>query len=273
MQPNDRLALCVSIHDVAPATWAECLHLLHAIRAVADIPLSWLVVPCYHGNTRISRPFERALEQLAGQGHELVLHGYTHQDDGPPAQSLRGRLLRTLYTQGEGEFAALDLDPARRRIALGLQWFHQRSWPVAGFVAPAWLMSDAAFEAVRQCGLEYTATFGRIHSLRTRRTLLAPSMVYAARNRWGRWLSPAAAIVIAHLNHAAPLARLALHPRDAHHPPLVRHAQRLIEQLLARREAVTKYTVARRLAGLASDGMLAGTAVETPRSKDHRDAS
>ena len=41
-------ALCVSIHDVAPATWKECERLAAAIREVADIPLTWLVVPHYH---------------------------------------------------------------------------------------------------------------------------------------------------------------------------------------------------------------------------------
>jgi predicted deacetylase len=37
--------LCVSIHDVAPATWTECRTLLEAVAAVADIPLTLLVVP------------------------------------------------------------------------------------------------------------------------------------------------------------------------------------------------------------------------------------
>ncbi|QYF93872.1 polysaccharide deacetylase family protein [Massilia sp. PAMC28688] len=240
MQANERPALCVSIHDVAPATWAECLHLLHAIRAVADIPLSWLVVPCYHGSLRISRPYERSLERLLGQGHELVLHGYTHRDESPPAASLREWVLRTIYTEGEGEFAALSQEQARRRIELGLHWFGQRNWPVAGFVAPAWLISAPAERALRQFPFEYTSTYGRFHCLRAGRSLFAPSMVYAARNRWGRVLSPAAASVIAQLQGRAPLLRLALHPRDAHHPGLVRHAQGLIEHLLQGRQALTK---------------------------------
>ena len=43
--PIDEQVLCVSIHDVAPATWTDCLRLVQAVRAVADIPLTWLVVP------------------------------------------------------------------------------------------------------------------------------------------------------------------------------------------------------------------------------------
>lgn len=250
---TERRVLCVSIHDVAPATWAECLHLLHAIRAVADIPLSWLVVPCYHGSMRLSRPFERSLEHLAGQGHELVLHGYTHQDESPPARGPVARFVRTVFTEREGEFAALSQEQARRRIELGLRWFAQRRWPVAGFVAPAWLMSADAERALRQFPFEYTSTYAHFHALRTGRSLFAPSMVYAARNGWGRAASPRVATVLAHLCSRAPLVRLALHPRDAHHPALVRHAQGMIEHLLQQREALTKCAVAGRMSSWSTN--------------------
>ncbi|UUZ49807.1 DUF2334 domain-containing protein [Massilia sp. B-10] len=127
----------MSIHDVAPATWSDCLHLLHAVRAVADIPLSWLVVPCYHHNAMRSLACEATLEKLMGEGHELVLHGYTHVDRVPLRGIGPGRLLRTLYTQREGEFAAIGRDEARRRLTLGMRWFQERAWPVSGFVAPS----------------------------------------------------------------------------------------------------------------------------------------
>jgi hypothetical protein len=38
----------------------------------------------------------------------------------------------------------------------------------------------------------------------------------------------------------APLVRLSLHPADARFPALVRHAQRLVERLLADRRPLTK---------------------------------
>jgi predicted deacetylase len=80
----------VAIHDVALATWPDCQRLLQALRAVADIPLSWLVVPCYRDNAARSPACEAALESLLGQGHELVLHGYTHVDSGPPPAGMLG---------------------------------------------------------------------------------------------------------------------------------------------------------------------------------------
>jgi predicted deacetylase len=245
-------ALCVSIHDVAPSTWAECMHLLRAVREVADIPLTWLVVPHYHDSALRSRSYELMLGALLAQGHELVLHGYTHRDEAPLRGRLPRRLLRTVYTEREGEFADIDGADARRRIDLGLAWFRQRGWPVDGFVAPAWLLGEQAWAAVAEYPFTYTTTYAHFHVLRPARKLLAPALVYAARNRAGRALSPPLMRLGARLQRQAPLVRLALHPRDAYHPALVQHAQRLIERLLAAREPVTKGAFARAYAGLAT---------------------
>lgn len=247
MFPNERPALCVAIHDVAPATWPECLHLLHAIQAVADIPISWLVVPRYHCSRQRSPAFEAKLERLAGEGHELVLHGYTHLDTVPLAGSLSSRFLRTIYTEREGEFSALDAAEARRRIELGLEWFAERGWPVSGFVAPAWLLGRQAWPLLADYAFKYTTTYSRFHLLQPARSLLAPALVYASRNRFGRSVSPPLAGLMAAVSGAAPLVRLALHPRDAHHPALVHHAQRLVERLLEARQALTKAAFAVRL--------------------------
>lgn len=252
MLPNERPALCVAIHDVAPATWSECLHLLHAVRAVADIPLSWLVVPRYHGNTMRSPACEAKLDSLLACGHELVLHGYTHLDPGRPCGSLRERFLRSVYTEREGEFAALGTAEARLRIDSALAWFDERGWPVSGFVAPAWLMAPQVLQLLADYRFAYTTTLTRFHVLRPHSALFAPSLVYAARNRFGRVVSAPLNSAAVALSGRLPLLRLALHPRDAHHPALVRHAQRLLEHLLATRQPLTKAAFASRLAGLPS---------------------
>jgi predicted deacetylase len=238
--PTDHKALCVSIHDVAPDTWAECMRLREAVRAVADIPLTWLVVPCYHGSAAAAPAMERALGAMLAQGHELALHGYTHLDSAAPRGDLRSRFLRTVYTQSEGEFAAIGAAEARRRIALGLAWFAERGWQARGFVPPAWLMGDAAWRVLREFPFEYTTTLRHFYLLRAHRALFAPSLVYTARNAGGRLLSPRMAGAMATLLAGAPLVRLSLHPRDARYPALVRHAQHLVERLLADRQPRTK---------------------------------
>jgi predicted deacetylase len=243
--PNSAATLCVSIHDVAPANWADCERLHAALREVADIPLTWLVVPRFHGSAALSPAMEARLGELAAQGHELSLHGLTHLDPGAPAPGLRNRFLRTVYTQNEGEFAALDAHEAGRRILLGLAWFRERDWPVSGFVAPAWLLGQGGWEAVRAAHFAYTTTFSHFHVLGAGQALFSPSLVYTARNRQGRLLSPVVADAAAALLSRAPVLRLSLHPRDAHYPALLRHAQHLVERLLARRVPRTKAEFAR----------------------------
>jgi predicted deacetylase len=242
--------LCVSIHDVAPTTWPDCLRLVQAIRAVADIPLTWLVVPHYHFRPERSPAMEAGLDAALARGDELALHGYSHLDTEASSGGLRARFLRNVYTRREGEFAALSRDEARRRLELGLDWFAERGWTPSGFVPPAWLLGEGAWQALRESPFAYTTTFSHFHCLRGGPALKSPSMVYAARNRGGRWLSPKLADATAAMLADAPLVRFSLHPPDARYPELMRHTQRVLEGLLARRSAVTKAECARRLAGM-----------------------
>ncbi|WP_296943812.1 polysaccharide deacetylase family protein [uncultured Massilia sp.] len=248
--------LCVSIHDVAPATWADCLRLVQAVREVADIPLTWLVVPHYHFRPERSAAMEACLDVVLERGDELALHGYSHLDTEANGGGLRGRFLRNVYTRREGEFAALDEAEARRRLELGRAWFAERGWTPSGFVPPAWLLGKGAWRALRASGFAYTSTFSHFHCLPGAdgdgagtggRAVLSPSLVYAARNRGGRLLSPRIADATAAMLANAPLVRFGLHPPDARYPELVRHTQRVLERLLEQREAVTKLACARRL--------------------------
>ncbi len=243
--------LCVSIHDVAPGTWEECARLARALRKVADVRLTWLVVPRYHDRIEDERAMRAGLDAALARGDELALHGYTHLDTAQRPASLQQRFLRGVYTQREGEFAALAADEARERIALGLEWFRQRDWPVSGFVPPAWLLGEAAWRVLPEFAFSYTTTFTRFHLLRQRRSVFAPSLVYTARNSGGRALSPVAASLAARCMAGAPLMRLSLHPPDVRHPRLMAHAEGLVEGMLATREAVTKAECARRLLAMA----------------------
>ncbi|UVW30105.1 polysaccharide deacetylase family protein [Massilia sp. H6] len=252
-------ALCVSIHDVAPATWDDCARLADAMRDVAGVALTWLVVPHYHRAGGGLARMEAGLERALAAGDELALHGWTHFDTGPRARGMVQGFLRGRYSH-EGEFAALDAAEASRRIELGLAWFAARAWPVRGFVPPAWLMGEGSWQALRTFDFDYTTSFRRFYllahaaqdeaasaqappllaaSLRPA-SLLSPALVYAARNRSGRLASPLLADVLALALAGQPLVRLGLHPPDAHHRRLLRHAQAMLERLLVARTALTK---------------------------------
>lgn len=234
-------ALCVSMHDVSPHTWPQCDRLLQAVRQVADIPVTLLVVPAYHRRPDADfQPYRRALDQRLAAGDELALHGYTHLDEGPPSATWRSRFIRQAYTQSEGEFSALDEAEARRRIEIGLGWFQQHGWPVHGFVAPAFLMSEGAWQALAGSPFRYTTTMRRFHLLASRRDIPARTMVYAARNATGRWLSRLGNDFLVTAQRSVPLIRLGLHPRDADHPNLIRHLQTTLEAVLPDRHPMTK---------------------------------
>jgi predicted deacetylase len=232
--------LCVSLHDVAPATWAECRTLLDAVAAVADIPLTLLVVPAYHGAAETVPAFDHQLERRVARGDELALHGYTHLDTGPPARGWRERYARRVYTSGEGEFAALAANEAAERLKMGMQWFARRGWTLRGFVAPAWLLSVGGWQALRQSPLLYTTTWRSFHLLQKQQSVHAPSLVYSSRNAWGRALSRQAVSWTGLMQREAPLVRLSLHPRDVHERATILHFQKLLEQLLRQRQPVTK---------------------------------
>jgi predicted deacetylase len=335
---------------VAPATWADCLRLVEAVRAVADIPLTWLVVPHYHFRPEQSPAMEACLNVALERDDELALHGYSHLDTEAGSGGLRARFLRNVYTRREGEFAALTEAEARRRLELGLDWFAARGWTPTGFVPPAWLLGEGAWRALRDSPFAYTTTFSHFHCLPAARergnasrheherredyrgddraniqyggsamqsgqgnrsrqdspnrqfdrsnwtgpvvpdgadsahdargrhdaanqpgaqpqpvprdpprpfthnnrrgthAILSPSLVYAARNRGGRILSPRVADATAAMLANAPIVRFSLHPPDARYPELVRHIQQVLERLLVQREAVTKAEFARRFA-------------------------
>ncbi|MGB6055370.1 MAG: DUF2334 domain-containing protein, partial [Burkholderiaceae bacterium] len=62
--------------------------------------------------------------------------------------------------------------------------------------------------------------------------------------------------LLARLQAGRPLVRLGLHPADAAHPELICHCQRLIEGLLATRQALTKGDFALRLQAAQADAAL-----------------
>ena len=264
MSPTEP-ALCVSIHDVAPSTWDACRRLAAAVREAAGIPLTWLVVPAYHrdgADAQAMHAMKAGLDEALARGDELALHGYTHLDTSPRGDGWRDRFLRGAYSR-EGEFAALEAGEAARRIQLGLDWFAAQGWPVSGFVPPAWLMGEGAWRALRRFPFAYTTTFSRFHLLPGSAgrppgedgaipplSIYSPSLVYAARNRSGRVLSPPAADLTAAFLARVPLIRLSLHPPDLRYPRLLGHAQRTVERLLARRTPMTKAAFARRLTSM-----------------------
>ena len=142
-------AFCLSMHDVSPHTWPQCQILLDAVRAVADIPVTLLVVPEFHRLPATDETqYTRILETRLAAGDELALHGFTHLDENPPSNQWKQRFVRSIYTQTEGEFSALTPEQACRRVEMGLAWFAKprlvrRRFRCAGLAAERWVVESA----------------------------------------------------------------------------------------------------------------------------------
>lgn len=233
-------ALCVTLHDVSPARWQGCCEVLAALSRCAKaagvaLPLTLLVVPRMHGDPAWPAACLRTLRRMAAEGHELALHGLTHQDEGPPPRSVREWLLRRHYTASEGEFASLSRAEALRRMQAGQTWAERHGLPMRGFVAPAWLLGGHGLDAATLAGFTHTCTLDRVIALPEGQAMHAPSLVFSTRSAWrrasslawNRWLAGRAA--------AAPLLRLELHPADAKHDAVLKcWTQLLVQALLTR---------------------------------------
>lgn len=245
-------AVSVTLHDVAPATLARCQQLIGRLQGIAPMAFTLLVVPYYHGQ-RSSARFDEWLDARRQAGDELALHGLTHHDDGAPADWL-DHVRRRWYTDGEGEFAALDIAGATRRFNAGRRWFARRRWPVRGFVAPAWLLGEGAWRALRRQPFDYTCTRTALLALPTSgattvpRTLPARSIVYSTRAAWRRRLSLPWNRLVAHLESAATWMRFELHPTDVEHDAVCESALGLLERAIAQgRQPLTLGAMADRL--------------------------
>ena len=243
-------ALCVSIHDVAPQTLPLCRTIATAVGEIdSTLPLTLLVVPCYHGH--VENPpvaYREWIGERLARGDALALHGFTHRDDAPAPRGIAQRLRRRLYTAGEGEFAALSRGQAAERLARGRRWLAAQGWQADGFIAPAWLLSDGAWRALRDSDFLYTATLTHFHVLKPRSVLAAPTVVYSAHSAWRRLASRMWNAALVAATRDAELVRVGFHPADAQHPRLLRHALVLLERLRRAREALTKADAARLIA-------------------------
>lgn len=217
-QTTEQRSVMLVLHDVAPETWPDYQPFVEAVDQLGDVPMTWLVVPDFHQRNALERSptFCRLLDWRLQQGDELALHGYYHADLGPTPRTPRDFFMRRIYTH-EGEFYALEQAQALQRLQAGLQLFNSQGWPVAGFVAPAWLMSEGTRQALRQLPLRYTSTPQHLYRLPEFTSIDAPGLVWSARSAWRRGLSRALCNSQLQRWQSAPTLRLGLHPVDMRH--------------------------------------------------------
>lgn len=143
--------LLVSIHDVGPRFEDEIDRLVDRLsEALGGLKFAMLVVPDHWDEAPLqnSPAYQRKLRGWSDAGVEMFLHGWCHRDDSRSLSGLAAMRARHM-TGGEGEFLALSRTEARRRMQAGRAVVENAiGVQVAGFIAPAWLYSQGAHEAL-----------------------------------------------------------------------------------------------------------------------------
>ena len=237
-QPKE---LVVSIHDVSPLTRERTQEILDDLRASGIGRVSLLVIPDHHRRGTCSRDekFAKWLRETCAAGHEAVLHGYYHlraprSSDGPWK-----RLVTGFYTAGEGEFYDLGEGEARGLLAKGRAEISACGVTCSGFIAPAWLLGEAAERAVRAQGFEYTTRVGGVKDLSTGAVYRSRSLVWSVRARWRRACSLAWNAALFRGTSGSRLMRIGIHPPDWDHPAIREQTLSFAAKALAGREAMT----------------------------------
>ncbi|EWC40936.1 DUF2334 domain-containing protein [Stutzerimonas stutzeri] len=235
-------AFALVLHDVAEETWADYRPFVEAVDAMGGVPITWLVVPNFHRRNPLDQQadFRHLLDRRLQRGDELVLHGCYHADLEPAPTSARDWFMRRVYTH-EGEFYDLDESAACERLERGIDLFRRHRWPLHGFVAPAWLMSQGTRRALADSGLLYTSDPGHLYLLPEFAPIVAPGLVWSARSAWRRGVSRLVSEHHLRRYRQAPLLRLGLHPVDMRHGFSRRYWLDVLVRLLSEgRRPVTK---------------------------------
>src|ERR1700677_13896 len=160
-------ALVVSIHDVSPLTLQPTKVILNQLHGLGANRCSLLVVPDHHkrGHFLDDKEFCTWLVQQSREGHEIVIHGYYHSRERRPDETTFQKLLTRTYTADEGEFYDIDEESALGLVSKAQQEFATLDLHPHGFIAPAWLLSDAGEQALRKAGIQYTTRLGSVLNL------------------------------------------------------------------------------------------------------------
>jgi predicted deacetylase len=233
--------LVVSIHDVSPLTQASCARILGDLREIGVPITSLLIIPNHHERAPVTeyKEFRGWLKNKVSEGHEPILHGYFHARSPKNTDAGIVKFTNQVYTAGEGEFYDLDRSEASRRLRQGLNDLEFLQRPIAGFVAPAWLLGFEAEAAVRHVGFRYITTVSSVDVFDGLHRYVSRSLVWSTRSSWRRVVSLAWNKGLSSRLRERPLLRIAIHPTDREIPMVWSQVKSMVGTALEDRRPLT----------------------------------
>ncbi|WP_375195073.1 DUF2334 domain-containing protein [Sphingobium sp.] len=227
--------LLVSIHDVGPRFEAEVDLLLDKLARHVDARnLAMLVVPDHWGSHPLlpGSAFAARLRGWSDAGVSMFAHGWFHKDMAThPGAAARFKARH--LTAGEAEFLGLDRNIAAQRMAAARKRVEAIiGRPVAGFVAPAWLYGRPALAALSASGFALAEDHMKVWHPATGQVLArGPVITWASRSPTRIASSLLVARLLPLLLRHMPVARVAVHPGDAHVPRLLESIDHVLRRL------------------------------------------
>lgn len=240
--------LVVSIHDVSPQTQTLVEEIINDLKVQGVHRCSLLVIPNHHniGWLEAFPTFVTWLHQKFQEGHEIVLHGLFHHRPRCSQEKFLEKFITQYYTADEGEFFDLSYEEASQKLSRGRTELEKIGFSkevCVGFIAPAWLLSTAAQQAVHDGGFWYTTRLKGILDMTRESSFYHPSqsMVYSVRAPWRRWMSLFwnEFLFQTLTKKKKQLLRLSLHPPDWNYPKIRAHALRSVKRALSDRVVMT----------------------------------
>lgn len=219
--------LLVALHDVAPRHAARIARAEALFATLGIERVLYLLVPNFHGDgpAHLDAQFVEWCSARRPFAVDWCLHGFLHRevDRGSVGRgSLRTWFARAVMTGGEGEFLGLDADAAEARLRAGIEVYqaclHRRPH---GFIPPAWLSNPTLPAALSRVGIGWTEDHRGLTDVIAGRQIPAPVITWASRSAWRLRGSIAWAPRALARAATAPVLRIAVHPHDFDHPPLV----------------------------------------------------
>ena len=235
--------LIVAVHDVAPSTLAHVRWLLARLDDAGIAPRVLKVIPSEpDAGGGDGGELAALVAAEAAAGSEIVLHGWSHRQEGPLRGATLDRWRASALAGGTAEFLALSPGGMERRLADGCA--RLRGWGAnpSGFCAPGWLAAPGWIPAARAAGLRYGLTLRGLRDFDRGRWLTLPPWGYMGAGARQELLVRVGAAVIARPLAGllrAPAVRVFLHPQGAPGSRACGDVLRRLERLARRHRSMT----------------------------------